>query len=81
MLMDMIRTAISKGIHFDYLLTDSWFVNFELIKFIATRRIKCHFLGMLKRGNTNYFVAPYLVAPYLLKFRGELICVREKTVM
>jgi hypothetical protein len=53
-LMEMIGTAISNGIRFDYLLTDSWFTNFELIKFITTRRIKCHFLGMVKNGNTKY---------------------------
>jgi len=54
MLIEMIRTAISNGIRFDYLLTDSWFTNFELIRFIATRRIKCHFLGMVKNLKTKY---------------------------
>jgi hypothetical protein len=54
MLISMIRRAIAQGIHFDYLLTDSWFTNFELIKFIATRRIGCFFLGMVKNGNTKY---------------------------
>jgi hypothetical protein len=54
MLIEMIKTAILQGIRFDYLLTDSWFTCFELVKFISTRRIKCHFLGMLKRGTTKY---------------------------
>ena len=54
MLIEMVKTAVLKGIRFDYLLTDSWFTNFELIRFIATRHIKCHFLGMLKRGKTQY---------------------------
>jgi len=54
MLIEMIRRAISEGIRFDYLLTDSWFTNFELIRFIATRKIKCCFLGMVKNGNTKY---------------------------
>jgi len=54
MLIEMLRRAISKGIQFDYLLTDSWFTNFELIKFISTRKIKCFFLGMVKNGNTKY---------------------------
>jgi hypothetical protein len=54
MLIEMVRRAISKGIKFDYLLTDSWFTNFELIKFIATQNIKCFFLGMVKNGNTKY---------------------------
>jgi hypothetical protein len=54
MLISMIRTAIAQGIRFDYLLADSWFTNFELIKFIATRHIKCHFLGMVKNSKTKY---------------------------
>jgi len=54
MLIEMVRTAINSGIRFDYLLTDSWFTNFELIKFVAARRINCHFLGMVKKGNRKY---------------------------
>jgi hypothetical protein len=54
MLIEMVRTAIAKGIRFDYLLTDSWFTNFELIKFITARRIKCHFLGRIKNETTKY---------------------------
>ena len=56
MLIAMIKTAIVKGIRFDYLLTDSWFTCFELVKFIETRSIKCHFLGMLKRTKRNIFI-------------------------
>ena len=55
MLIEMIKTAILQGIRFDYLLTDSWFTNVELIKFIVSRKIKCHFLGMIKKGKTKYF--------------------------
>lgn len=54
MLISMVRTAILQGIRFDYLLADSWFCNAELVQFIVSRRIKCHFLGMLKKGNTRY---------------------------
>lgn len=50
----MAKRAIQQGIRFEYLLVDSWFTCFELIKFIKTRRIKCHLLGMIKMGNTNY---------------------------
>ena len=53
-LLTMIRTAISKGIRFDYLLVDSWFVNDVLISFILKRKIKCHLLGMAKMGNVRY---------------------------
>ena len=53
-LLTMIRTAISKGIRFNYLLVDSWFVNDVLISFILKRKIKCHLLGMAKMGNARY---------------------------
>jgi Transposase DDE domain. len=50
----MIRLAITKGIRFDYLLVDSWFTCLELVKFIVTSRIGCHFMGMIKMGTTKY---------------------------
>ncbi|MFV0391786.1 MAG: transposase, partial [Paludibacteraceae bacterium] len=53
-MINMIRLAISKGIRFDYVLVDSWFTCFELVKFIVSRRIKCHFIGMIKMGKTRY---------------------------
>jgi hypothetical protein len=54
MLMEMDKTAVLQGIRFDCLPADSWFCNAELVKFIATRRIKCQFPGMLKRETTKY---------------------------
>ena len=53
-MVKMIRLAIAKGICFDYLITDSWFTCFELVKFIVTRRIGCHFIGMIKPSKTRY---------------------------
>ena len=53
-LIAMIRRALRKGIRFDYLLVDSWFTGKELVRFIKTRKIGCHFLGMVKLGKTNY---------------------------
>jgi len=50
----MIRTAISNGLRFDYVLVDSWFTCFELVKFIRTRRIGVHLLSMAKMGKTRY---------------------------
>jgi hypothetical protein len=41
-MISMVRRAISNGIRFDYLLVDSWFTCFALVKFIKTRRIGCH---------------------------------------
>ena len=54
--ISMLRLAISKGVRFDYLLVDSWFTCHEVVKFIVTRRIGCHFLGMIKMGKTRYNV-------------------------
>lgn len=50
----MLRTAIGHGIRFDYLLVDSWFTCHELVKFVRSRRIGCHELGMIKMGTTRY---------------------------
>ena len=53
-MINMIRIAIAKGVRFDYVLTDSWFTCLELVKFIVSRRIGCHFIGMIKMGKTRY---------------------------
>lgn len=53
-LMMMIRTAISKGVRFDYLLVDSWFVSDGLISFVLRCKTKYHLLGMAKMGKTRY---------------------------
>ena len=53
-LQEMVRRAIKNGIRFDYLLVDSWFTNTPLVKFILSRHIGCHLLGMVKMGNTLY---------------------------
>ena len=58
-LREMIRGAIRRGIRFDYLLVDSWFTCKELVHFIMRRHIKCHFLGMIKMGNTRYDTKAY----------------------
>ena len=53
-MIKMIRTAIANGLRFDYVLVDSWFTCFELVKFIKTRRIGVYLLGMAKMGKTRY---------------------------
>jgi len=52
--IDMVRYAIKKGIRFDYLLCDSWFTCAALVRFIASRHIKCHYLGMTRMGTAKY---------------------------
>ena len=41
------------------LLVDSWFTCKELVHFVMSRHIKCHFLGMIKMGNTKYDTKDY----------------------
>lgn len=53
-MMEMLRTAIGRGVRFDYLLVDSWFTCHELVRFVKARRIGCHLLGMIKMGTTKY---------------------------
>lgn len=53
-MISMIRTAINKGLRFEYVLVDSWFTCFELVKFIKTRRIGVQLIGMAKTGKTRY---------------------------
>ena len=52
--IDMVRRAIKEGIRFDYLLSDSWFTCTDIVAFIKSRHIKCHFLGMIKMAKTKY---------------------------
>ena len=54
LMIEMIKRVIKQKIHFDYVLADSWFACAEVIKFITSRHIKCHYLGMIKMGKTKY---------------------------
>lgn len=61
-LLAMVRSAINQGIRFDYLLVDSWFTCYKIVKFIKTRKINCHFLGMIKMGTTKYLYQESLLS-------------------
>lgn len=50
----MIRRIIKRKIRFDYVLADSWFACAEIILFITSRHVRCHYLGMIKMGRTKY---------------------------
>ncbi len=54
LMIEMIKRLISRKIHFDYILADSWFACAEVIKFVTSRHVKCHYLGMIKMGKTKY---------------------------
>ena len=64
-MIEKVRTAISNGLRFDYLLVDSWFTCFALVKFIVSRRIGCHLVGMAKMGKTGY------------QFKGKKLTAKE----
>lgn len=68
---EMIRRAIRRGVKFSYVLADSWFTNKDIVKFIHSRHIKCHWLGMIKvgeNGKTKYHTQyGDLTAPALVK--------------
>lgn len=72
----MIRRAIRKGIKFSYVLADSWFTNKDIVRFIHSRHIKCHWLGMIKvgeNGKTKYQTEHGdLTAPALVKLGKKL---------
>ncbi len=84
---EMIKRAIHRGIKFTYVLADSRFTNREIVRFIHSRHIKCHWLGMIKvgdNGKTKYhtkhgdLTAPSLVKPgkklKLHKYSRKLKC-------
>lgn len=54
LMMDMVRRVIKQKIHFDYILADSWFACADIIKFVSSRHVKCHYLGMIKMSRTKY---------------------------
>lgn len=71
-MIEMIRSAISNGLRFDYVLVDSWFTCFALVKFIKTRRFGCHLLGMGKMGKTRYlFKDKKLTAKEIINYQRK----------
>lgn len=54
LMIDMIKRVIKQKIHFDYILADSWFACAEIIKFVTSRHVGCHYLGMIKMSRTKY---------------------------
>ena len=66
--IEMVKHAIGEGIRFDYLLADSWFTCTDIVKFIKSRHMYCHYLGMIKMGKTKYlFEKKLLSAKELVK--------------
>lgn len=53
-LIEMVRRAIKSGVHFEYLLVDSWFTCTALVEMVSRSHRKFHLLGMAKMGKTKY---------------------------
>ena len=67
--IEMVKRAIKEGIRFDYLLVDSWFTCTDIVRFIKSRHVRCHFLGMIKMAKTKYrFEGKMKSAKELVKF-------------
>lgn len=75
--IDMVKRAIREGIRFDYLLTDSWFTCTDMVRFIKSRHIRCHFLGMIKMSRTKYrFEGKRMSAKELVKLLQKRKAIR-----
>ena len=55
-LVTMVRRAVCRGIEFEYLLVDSWFVCDKLIKAVLQLDGGRHVLGMAKNGKETFTV-------------------------
>ena len=53
LMKEMIKRCIKHGLHFEYVLCDSWFACTEIIDFVRGLRGK-HYLGMIKMTKTRY---------------------------
>ena len=82
LMIEMIRRIIKRKIRFDYVLADSWFACAEVILFITSRHVRCHYLGMIKMGKTKYtykgkeYTANQLVALFDHPKKGRKYCRR-----
>ena len=52
----MLKRALKRGFRADYVLTDSWFFNMELVKLISKlyKKYKINLITMAKMGTTKY---------------------------
>ena len=53
LMKEMIRRCVKYGIHFEYVLCDSWFTCKEIVNFVRAMHGK-HYLGMIKMSKTQY---------------------------
>jgi len=82
-MMSMLKRAVRRGFQADYVLTDSWFCNFELIKLITSlhKKRNINLLTMARMGATRYKLTLndqfYNALELLTKFERKAISARS----
>ena len=82
-MMNMLKRAVRRGFQADYVLTDSWFCNFELIKLITSlhKKHNINLLAMARMGATRYKLTLndqfYNALELLTKFERKAISARS----
>lgn len=82
-MMTMLKHAVRRGFRADYLLTDSWFFNIELVKLISKlgKKYSINLLSMDRIGRTKYKLVSndrtYNAAELLVKFERKAITARS----
>lgn len=75
--MAMLKNAVKRGFVADYVLTDSWFYNHELVALISklSKKARLNLISMARMGTTRYRLASngkyYNAIELLAKFERE----------
>ncbi len=81
--MAMLKNAVKRGFVADYVLTDSWFYNYELIALISklNKKAKLSLISMARMGTTKYKLNStgkyYNANELLIKFERKAINARS----
>lgn len=54
LMKDMTGRVVKAGIHFDYVLNDSWFTCTDLVRYVRRMHNGCEYLGMIKMSKRHY---------------------------
>ena len=81
--LTMLKHAVKRGFRADYVLTDSWFYNYELVELISklNKNDKLNLISMAKMGTTKYELIAngkfYNVIELLTKFERQAVSARS----
>ena len=81
--MTMLKNAVKRGFLADYVLTDSWFYNYELVALISklNKKIKLNLISMARMGTTKYKLSStgkyYNANELVIKFERKAINARS----